>query len=341
MSFVVETAVPNNGGPPSIAVDAAARPWIGFAVGNTMQFGVRDEGNWSFETVPFDVNPKTGIVIDSQGSPAVGRWGGSGTLHYVHKNEGQWVSESTGEGYFPEASALAVDQSGRPYAICIWSYHYYGFVTLTHRPGSTWTRLGQWDDTNWFNPGSAAADLVVDHGGAAHAVANPVGHTFLYIGPGDGAPFPDMKYFAIAVNSRNEPVVVYYSANEIQIMTRETGLWAMFPVAAVDECGRVDVAIDGNDIPHVVYCDQSGGERTVVYARRDTYAGDWRSVPVDAGSNVSLAVDGSDRPHVAFLTQVGADRFDVRYATVQSFVPVRKSTLGSVKALYGQQGRDD
>jgi hypothetical protein len=115
--FDVETVVPLNGGPPSIAVDATARRWIGFAVGNTMQFGVRDEGSWSFETVPFDMNPKTGIVFDAEGSPAVGRWGGSGTLHYVHKNNGQWVSESRSVSYFPEASALAFDHNGAAHAV--------------------------------------------------------------------------------------------------------------------------------------------------------------------------------------------------------------------------------
>jgi hypothetical protein len=174
----------------------------------------------------------------------------------------------------------------------------------------------------------------------AHAVVEPAGNPF-YIGPGNSAPFPDMSYFAIAVNSQNEPVVVYTSANEIQIKTRETGLWATFPVATVDECGRVDIAIDGNDIPHVVYCDRSGGERAVVYARRDTYGGAWQSLDVDTGSNASLAVDESNRPHLAFLTQVGTDRFDTRYATTQSLVPVRKATLGSVKALFGRQDRND
>jgi hypothetical protein len=57
--FAVETVVPENGGPPSIAVDATARRWIGYAAGNTMQFGVRDEGGWSFETVPFSASGRT------------------------------------------------------------------------------------------------------------------------------------------------------------------------------------------------------------------------------------------------------------------------------------------
>ena len=62
---------------------------------------------------------------------------------------------------------------------------------------------------------------------------------------------------------------------------------------------------------------------------------------MDECDRVDIAIDGNDIPHVAFLTQVGTDRFDTRYATVQSFVPVRNSTLGSAEALYGQQGRDD
>jgi hypothetical protein len=259
----------------------------------------------------------------------------------VHRDDGQWVSESTGEGYFPEASALAVDPIGRPYAICIWSYHYYGYVTLTMRLGSAWQRLDQSENSAWFNPGSAGVDLALDGNGEAHAIVNPIGDTFYYHGPGFGTTFPDMNYFAIAVNSQNEPVIVYNTGSEIQIMTRESCLWAQFTVGTLDECGRVDIAIDGDDIPHLVYCDRSSGSQKVFYARRGAYGGVWQIDEIDTGSNASITVDGDRHPHVAYTTQADPTGLDLKYATTTPLVPVESRSWGSLKALFRKRGQGE
>ena len=340
--FFIETVLPQNAGPPSITMDPEARPWIGVSVEGTMRFAVRESGGWLFETVPFDVNPKTGIVIDSEGSPAVAHWGSGGTLHYVHRGGGQWVSESTGEGFFPDASALAVGPTGRPYAICIWSYHYNGYVTLTQKLGSGWDQISQSESTYWFNPPYAGVDLAVDGNGAAHAIVNPIWDEFYYSGPGYGAPFPDMEYFAIAVNSQDEPMVVYNVGSEIQVMTRESGLWALFTVGTIDDCRGLDLAIDANDVPHLVYCDRSSGSDKVMYTLRNAYGGPWSFHEVEGGFQVSIAVDGAGYPHIAYTTEVNSPAgYDLKYATTAISVPAEKRTWGSLKALFDDRGEGD
>jgi hypothetical protein len=341
-AFFIETVVSQNGGSPSITTDPAGRPWIGCSVDGTMKFAVRGESGWSFETVPFEVNPKTGIVIDSTGSPAVCHWESSGVLGYVHRGGGPWVSESTGEGYFPEASALAVGPTGRPYVICIWSYHYQGYVTLTQRLGSGWDSIDQTGSFDWFNPVYAGVDLAVDNGGRAHAIVNPKGNEFYYRGRGDGTSFPDMEHFAIAVNSQHEPVVVYNVGNEIQIMTRESGLWVQFTVGTVGDCGGMDLAMDAENVLHLVYCDRSGGSDKVMYALRSAYGEPWQFHEVDGGAQVSIAVDGAGDCHIAYTTEVTDPAgYDLMYATTATVVPVKKRTWGSMKALFEDEDEGD
>jgi len=335
-TFFIELAVPLNGGPPSIALDATGRPWIGYSDAGTMHFGVRDEGGWSFETVPFPVDPKTGIVIDAQGSPAVAHWGEFGTLNYVFKDEGQWVSETTNTGFFPEGSALTVGPAGQPYTMCIWSYHNLGYVTLMHKLGSAWNLIIQYQSPYWFNPGTAAVDLDVDGSGEAHAVVNPTGDSLYYHGPGSAPTFPNMKYFAIAVDSQNEPLVAYITGDEVQVMTRESGLWETFTVDTLDDCGRLDVVFDGDDVPHIVYCDRSSGPGNIVYAVRGSYGGPWQVQEIDAGSAVSISVDADRHLHVAYMAEVGPSEFGVKYATTDVPTPTETTTWGSLKSYFRQ-----
>jgi hypothetical protein len=340
--FFIETVVPQDGASPSITMDPTDRPWIGYSVQGTMKFGVRESSGWSFETVPFEVYPKTGIVIDSLGSPAVCHWGSSGVLYYVHRGQGPWVSESSGEGYFPEASALAVGPTGRAYAMLIWSYHYYGYVTLTQRVDTGWEQIYQTSSAYWFNPIYAGIDLAIDSEGSAHAIVNPIGDEWLYSGPGFGAPFPDMEYFAIAVNSQNQPIVVYNVGNDIQIMTRESGLWAQFTIGAIDACGRMDLVIDADDIPHLAYCELSSGTKKVIYAFRSTYGGLWAFREIDEGHQVSIAVDTDNHPHMSYITQVDSPAgYDLRYATTAISVPAEKKTWGAMKAMFDDGGEDN
>lgn len=347
--FIIETVVAVDGGVPSIVIDGAGRPWIGYWTGEgsadgSIHFAVREGTAWTFETVPFPLpRPVTNTIIDTTGTPAAGYSDGL-TLRYLYKSGGTWITESVG-GFGPNASALAADDAGRPFSAYVWSYHYIGYVSVARRYNEGWVKLRQFESSNWFNPPSADIDLVIDANGGTHMCVNPIWSEFYYQGPStnglETVPY-NLGNFSIAVDSHSQPTISYTSDGKLSITSKSLAGWATAIVADVSDCESTDLAISDDDVPHIAYCHEHGGVTKVFYAVRRYSGGSWEIHEVDEGVAASIAVDSWGRAHLAYITRVHDPAgWDLRYTTKSISTGVEKASWSAVKSLFKQGRKTD
>ena len=350
LTFVIETVVSRDGTSPSLSIDGAGRPWIGYWVlegifDGSMHFAVHELGAWNFETVPFLILPPTNTIVDATGSPAVGYNGTSSTLEYLHKSGGVWVTESIG-GFEPHASALTVNNTGTPFAAFVWSYASQGYISVSVRAGSQWVQIIQYPSN--FNPPSSAIDIATDGNGDPHICVNPVGTLFYYThqsdtGWGDMEELPyNLSGFSLAISSQSQPMISYTGDGKLRLASKESGAWTTSIVGDANDCVGTDLVIDTNDVPHIVYCHRLGDVTKLLYAVRNEPNGSWAIHEVDEGSGGSIAVDPGSNPHIAYLTRVdNPSGWDLKYATVETQTPVRSKSWGEVKSLFASKHKNN
>lgn len=347
--FTIETVVAGDGGIPSIVIDGAGRPWIGYwkdegTSDGSMHFAVREGTAWTFETVPFPIpQPRTNTIIETTGSPATGYSDGL-TLRYLHKSDGVWTTESIG-GFGPNASALAADDAGRPFAAYVWSYHYIGYVSLARRYDEGWVKLHQFESSYWFNPPWAGVDFVIDASGVPHICYNPIWSEFYYEGPStmglETLPY-NLGNFSIAVDSHDQPTISYTSDGKLSITSKSLAGWATAIVTDVNDCGGTDLAISADDVPHIAYCQEHGGVTKVFYAVRKHSNGPWETHEVDEGVAASIAVDSWGRAHLAYITRVyDPTGWDLKYTTKSISTAVEKMNWSTIKSLFEATRKTD
>jgi hypothetical protein len=227
----------------------------------------------------------------------------------------------------------------------VWSFHYYGFVDIVEREPGGWVVVRQYSDTAWFNPPSAGVDIAVDGNRDAHIVANPKWDLFYYACSLSSASLEEIPYrlddYSIAANSESVPMISYVINDELKLAVRESSAWSTSTVGEAIGCGKTDLVIDSDDVPHVVFCRRIDSTTKVVYAVRPVPAGPWEFHVVGEGTYPSLAVELDGRLHVCYRWPVisPAD-WTLRYATTATDVPVRETSWGELKSLLGRQGND-
>jgi len=338
--FHIETVVAGDGDTPLLTLDNAGRPWIGYweqggGYEGTMHFAVREAGGWTFETVPLPTRTPESIVVDASGSPAAGFSDGL-LLQYLYKSGGVWATQSVG-GFGPNASALAISGTNTPFAAFVWSYHYFGYVTLSQRIGDTWDVQCQYGEMGWFNPISAAIDLAIDGNGKTHICVNPIYLQFYYIGSSLETLPENFGNFAIAADSQGRPVISYTNKGMLKTATRDPGglgTWELSDITVVDGCTKTDIALDANSLPHIACSHRPDGVPKIFYAYRTIPIDQWAIREIAGGRAASIAVDSDGHVHLAYKVQVDdPPGWDIIYATTDVSTPVGEKSWGAMKGL--------
>jgi hypothetical protein len=343
LSFIPETvdADGDAGEYRSIAVGSDGRVWIAYSKiqsdnSISTHIAVRKTGDWQFETVTIATPPTTDIIVTPAGYPAIGFSNGS-TLHYTSKTNGTWTDESIG-GFGPWSSALTVSSGGAPFAAYVWSYHYYGYISISARVGN-WVLMIQYEDTQWFNPYTTAVDIATDEYDRVHVCVNPYASQFYYFHQTDigwtnfeEVPYP-LNGFSLAVDSQNRPWISYKADGKLRLATKEVGGWTSFVIDDTDY-SWTDLVIDANDIPHIAYCRDENGP-TAFYATRSPLSGTWEIYEVDKGYSAKIALDSRGEPHLVYRTRLSnPTRWILKYATTDSNTPLEVKSWGELKSLF-------
>jgi len=288
--------------------------------------------------VPEGFIPITEIILDPAGYPAFGIMESS-AMYYAFKQGGNWTTETVG-GFGPWA-ALASNDAGILFAAYVWSYHYYGYVSVSSRD-DVWTLLRQYEDTHWFNPPTGDVDIAIDSHGRPHICVNPAYDDFYYFyqtetgwSGWDAVPYY-LAGMSLAIDSQDRPMIAYKADGGTRLAVKGEGGWTTTEIDGAG-CGGLDLEIDANDVPHVVYCRTTGGVPTGYYAVRSGPGGAWVIEEIEEGYAGTLALDHDGQPHIAYSRPVHhTGGWNLKYATTLRPVPVESKSWGAMKSLYGK-----
>ena len=327
----------------SLALDGDDAPQIGFAVDETLKLGhaYREDDGW--HTVyadtglgrPYDVS----FALDAQGRPMAAMNRGDALLYGWNDGAG-WLFEVAANAA-ADGLSLALDGDGRP-----WVSHHdrgSGQLLVSHKEGAGWqTEVAlAGDDPFWVSDTS----LALDGSGLPRVVTNR--RTSVEYVHKDGGlwlseavePTASVgRYNALAIDSNGYAHVAYYdgSLGRIKYARNDAMGWHLetLPIEEGHNAfGRISLALDGSDRPHVVYSEYDPASS--IYHLRYVYwnglAWQAETIADDWAWYVSLALSEGGEPHVSYY--VGYPDHDIKYAH-------RVSNAWAVEVVHGRMDGD-
>lgn len=330
----------------SIAIDRFGFPNIGYiryfpsSSRNDVLYARGSAAGWSVDTASTAANPysATSLVLDSNDNPAMVT--GSNAALYVFKDASGWTVEEIG-GFATWFATMDLDNNGVPRVLYNWSVYKepYSRVAYATRIGTdTWSEVTI--GSGPFTPISPDYSLVIDGNDDRHAACiSTNGDTLEYWFTSGTVSmyekFTPASNCDMAVNDLNEPRIVYYDADQADLilLARDGLTWAPTTVDQSGDVGRYcSLALGEDGSCHIAYYDADNGD--LKYARRSSPAQPWDTQVVDDAGDVgqwtSIALDGEGRPHIAYYD---VSKRDLRYAGLSPLVPVEKTTWGALKTL--------
>ena len=137
----------------------------------------------------------------------------------------------------------------------------------------------------------------------------------LTIVPLSGCLYEDHTFFSKKTLEENVAIDhLFVEKNDISARSDQVNNWS---IQVVDTIGKhPSIALDSNDLPHILYCNDSGNE--LIYARYD--GNEWQREIVESGNHydntTSLVLDSNDHPHIAYVAWAvgGGSAHDLKYA---------------------------
>lgn len=255
-----------DGSGPSLTTDHQGAPHLCYEDPNGyVHYGIRTSLGWSVQTVAYGGAGYCSIAVDLSGTPHLL----FGSLKYAVLDAGTWAISTIESVPITRGASLALNPTtGRPMVA-----FYDGSPTGHHLVFAQ-----QAADSSWTS-------MIVDNNG-------------------DTGWLP-----SLVVNSSGSPQIAYSnSVGDIIYANLTGGPWntsiinKSFPLSGL---GRISLALDANETPHIAY--DGGGPRygTVGYIGLE-YAslvdGKWTNKTIYPGptQGVSLAFDAQNRPQIAF-----------------------------------------
>jgi hypothetical protein len=308
----------------SLALDGDDKAQIGFVLeeGANLGHAYRDDDAWHYQYASTGLGHPYGVslALDDQGRPRVALDGGS-ALWYGWNDGGGWQFEVAGN-QGSDSPSLALDNGGQPWI----SYHdrSSGQLVVSHKEGAAWqAEVALAGDDVYYVSGTS---LAVDGSGRPQVVTNR--RSSLKYAQNDGEGWLREiveetaavgRFNALEIDSQGRAHIAYYdqSQGRIKYARDDAGGWHVETLPIEGErnaFGQVSLALDGGDLPHVVYPEYEPASASYrlryVYWnglawQGETVAGEW-------GQYVSLALSGTGVPHVGYY--VGYPDNDVKYA---------------------------
>ncbi len=255
--------------------------------------------------VPAWCNPS--LALEADGTPSVAYYRGGVLL--ARKSGVFWSRETvTINAGMLSTRSLALTATGDPALGLIYS----SITTVARRTGGIWS----FEQFHGLDPWTGA--LALDHDDVAHVVDYWSWGSGLYSGfldfdreqIGPTVFLPTNPSLSLAFDSHNAPHFVFTPTEgaPMQYWTKVGANWVRedLPIGTGGA-----LAIDANDVLHMVYYDQVAGD--LLYGTRS--AGGWSFIIIDFIGNVgkfpSLALDALGQPHVSYYDVTNQD---LRYA---------------------------
>ena len=241
---------------------------------------------------------------------------------------------SDGEAY---GTNIAVDNNGTLYVAYINYDNHRRRPTVMKYDGNVWTAVGNFPEERTYYGFVIAVDNAgtpyVAYGDKANdykaVVKKYDGDNWVNVGtPGfsEGIAYT----FDMAIDDSGTPYVIYtVGANKEALVKKFDGnAWVDLGCVSNGEAKYVNIAIDNNAIPYVVYRDQGGGTNKACAKKYED--GGWvdlGNVTDGAANGIDVAIDGNNVPYVVY----------VQYKVTQR-IYVRKLIEGTWTAVGGHLG---
>ncbi len=328
-SWITETVDGNANAQPSLVLDTAGRPHIGYSGGGA-KYAHYDGTTWITATVDGALSGDTSLALDAAGRPhlsymSVPPYG----LRYAHFDGSSWITETLTSGSpnknsYHKYTSLALDGDGLP--------------AIGFRDESSEDLLyARYDGTSWSIETMDRKDLTGrypalaldarDRPHVSYSHWDTTGGELRYAysdGMGWRTEIVDRAddkevgtYSSLALDGGNLPHISYYDASntDLKYAYYNGTDWISETVDSAGSVGEyTSLALDENGYPHVSYRDVTRGD--LKYAAYDGTG--WRIETVDSNGNTgwftSLALDTAGRPHISYCLHDSYDCVDLMYA---------------------------
>jgi hypothetical protein len=139
---------------------------------------------------------------------------------------------------------------------------------------------------------------------------------------------------SIAVDSHGSPRIAFYDpvALDLVMATRSNNTWTMTPIDQAHDVGLHPSQVIYNDVSYISYYEHTHGALMYgAFTSPNSFSRSLVDYSADVGAWSSMAFDANGRPHIAYQDVTNGA---LKYAVGNTALPVRKATLGQVKALY-------
>jgi len=304
---------------PSIAVDAAGRPWISYTANDgTLKLAKNLTGIWNLQTV--NNHTSTGwssLAIDKTGNPQISYQSDSTHLDFIHLDSSAWVSVNIdtwvpGESGIGDENSIDVDSQGRSYVTYINNIsNSKGDLVYAYSTGSTWTKV-KMEKTFQRNPTVKVDSQDNPHIGYI-SYDDTAKKNILRYRAYDGNDWVVQDWIpacsdclseaAMALDSSGNPYIVFmndstWPNSKVQVAHWNGTVWTDQDVDTA-QIYRPSIAVDHNGYPQVCYFDM--GKAIQKYAAWDGNQWTIETINTGNGGDCSIALDKGGGVHIAYV----------------------------------------
>lgn len=320
----------------SLTLDSQGIPHIVYLQNGLARYATKTGELWYREYAGYgDYRAQTTIVIVPGDVPAFSHQG----VYRARTPQG-WSHEDMG-GFGPWSSTIALSPNGDIVGMTQWSWGsglYQGFVDAVYRrQDGSWGSSPLMDAV--FIPNNQTASMVVDALGNPHMSVTPTQGDPLWYWHRDNNNawtskelMPGM-WSSIALDANGSPRISFYDPvqQNLTMAFKVNNDWQAGPIDFEGDVGLYTSLAFRDDVWHIAYYDKTNGDLKYAVLTTNSTVTTRVDTEGDVGKFASLALDAQGRPHIAYHDVTHAT---LKYAVGNTPVPVRKTTLGSIKALY-------
>lgn len=304
--------------------------------------------SWVTETVDSGENVLAewnSIAVTNSGDPYISYLDYyNGDLLFAYKFSNDWYYQTVDAGdLYGEVgwkNDIADDVNGYPH-ISYASDDAYGF--------EEYVKYAYFDGNQWQNEMLYLQDNGADIKGTSIAL-DVQGYPHIAFGAQEGIIYAEWSgsawltqtvgwggFPSLVLDSLQRPHLTYSDGNYVKYAYWDGITWQ---IQIVDEGSTYDgnsLALDSNDVPHVVYTNWEGESPEAIYAMRVGLGWNIQTVNnTDAIGWPSLDVDSNDQPHVSYSAYIQtSNTYQLRYAKGTTILGDTYSIFGTVKTESG------